>query len=113
MGVDTSDTDFNTVEKTGGEKTHTMSIEEMPSHTHIQDSHLHGEIVDNNGNRITYASGSVANYRVLHQDQTGSASGSWRMQTSEATATNQNTGGGQPFNIMQPYITVYFWKRTA
>lgn len=113
IGVDTADTDFNAVEKTGGEKTHTQTIAEMPSHTHIQNPHNHDDILDNNENRVTYASGSTSNYRVLHQDQTGNASGSWKMQTSETTATNQNTGGGQPFNIMQPYVTVYMWKRTA
>lgn len=113
VGVDTTDTDFNTVEKTGGEKTHTQTIAEMPSHTHIQNPHNHDDILDNNGNRITYTSGSTEEFRVFHQDRIGEASASWKMQTSETTATNQNTGGGQPFNIMQPYVTVYMWKRTA
>ena len=112
IGVDTTDTDFNTVEKTGGEKTHTLTINEMPSHTHIQNPHNHDDILDNNENRVTYASGSTSNYRVLHQDQTGNASGSWKMQTSNATATNQNTGGGQAHNNLQPYVTVYMWRRT-
>ena len=34
VGVDPNDTDFNTVEKIGGEKKHTLTTAEMPSHTH-------------------------------------------------------------------------------
>lgn len=35
VGVDASDNDFNTVEKTGGEKKHTMTLAELVDHTHV------------------------------------------------------------------------------
>ena len=35
VGVDASDSDFNAVEKTGGEKKHTMTIAELVDHTHV------------------------------------------------------------------------------
>lgn len=43
VGVNTSDTDFNTVEKTGGEKKHTLTPDEtaMKAHNHSM-SHTHG-----------------------------------------------------------------------
>ncbi len=34
VGYDANDGDFNEVEKTGGEKTHKLIIDEMPSHRH-------------------------------------------------------------------------------
>lgn len=88
VGVDVSDTSFDTVEKTGGEKTHTLTVAEMPAHTHAQ--------WDRNWNVTSAGSGSVAaNANKAMATATGSA------------------GGGAAHNNLQPYITCYMWKRTA
>jgi microcystin-dependent protein len=41
VGVDTAQTEFAARGQTGGEKAHTLSITEMPSHTHVQNAHGH------------------------------------------------------------------------
>ena len=90
VGVDTSDADFNTVQKTGGEKTHTLTIDEMPSHNHDK---LKLRWSTNTGANAVYGSN-------------GSGSGS----EYDAQAYQ---GDDQPHNNLQPYITVYFWKRIS
>jgi len=41
IGVNTADTDFATVEKTGGAKTVTLAVANMPSHAHTSAVHAH------------------------------------------------------------------------
>lgn len=104
VGVDEADSDFDAAEKTGGAKTHTLSINEMPSHTHTQNAHSHVQNLPSaqtggqaSGTRDTSTNGSVAD----------------ALSTANATATNQNTGGGAAHNNLQPFISLYLWKRTA
>jgi hypothetical protein len=89
VGLDSGDTDFDTAEETGGAKTgaHTLTTAEIPSHTHTVDSYG-GE------------SGSTGRLSYGHSNTT--------------TATSSTGGGGSHSHpIVQPYIVVYFWKRTA
>ena len=74
---------------TGGEAAHTLTVDEMPNHTHM------------------YAATRTANsgsntFRPVSYGESG------------ATEINMSyTGGGQAHNNMPPYLAVYVWKRTA
>ena len=77
---------------TGGEATHALTTNEMPSHNH------------------------AIGYRTSTNIGSGS-SGQWTTDpgTSEAWDADhgciKNTGGGQAHNNMPPYLAVYVWKR--
>ncbi len=92
VGVDTSNSDFKTVEKTGGEKEHTLTVVEMPSHTHAQ--YVTSDNQAGGGIRVDYTKDGTS-LPYLQGIDTGSS------------------GENQPHNNLQPYITCYMWKRTA
>lgn len=91
VGVDTSDSDFSTIEKTGGEKTHELSINEMPSHTHANYAKRTNVTINSSGNTII----------SCHRSNTGASTGD----------NIGKTGSNAPHNNLQPYITCYMWKR--
>ena len=41
VGVNANETEFNSVEKTGGAKTHTLTTAQIPSHNHSLNNHTH------------------------------------------------------------------------
>lgn len=91
VGHDAGQTEFDTVEKTGGAKTHTLTTAEMPSHTHVENSN----------------SATTGGLR-------GWAAGDTSTNTSTATDySTAATGGGAAHNNLQPYIVAFVWKRTA
>lgn len=79
------------VNSTGGEFEHTLTVEEMPSHTHNYKYY-------NSGYRGTLLGGGSGEY--IHSG-------------SRTTLNSGSTGGSQPHNNMQPYLAVYMWKRTG
>ena len=96
VGIDASDTDFDTVEETGGAKTgaHTLSTSELPAHDHDIK-------VASGGNSGTYAA------RINAQTSSG------YIATDTTSISSTGGGGAHSHPIVQPYIVVYMWKRTA
>lgn len=92
VGINTGDSNFNAVEKTGGASTHTLTVDQIPYHSHA----------------------------IVNQDGTYGYSSN-RIRYTEAFGTNENiticdtagTGGNGAHNNLQPYIVCYMWKRIA
>ena len=90
--------DTYTAGSTGGEATHTLTVDEMPVHNHNYNSPLAvwGPTTTNNG--FTYVGGT-------HWEGSDTAGGNY--------AHTANTGGNQSHNNMPPYLAVYMWRRIA
>lgn len=91
IGIDSNDADFDTIGNTGGEKTHTLIQTELPSSLNVSmnTSSPSGSL---DGQYLSYGSSSDIRSRSYTLD---------------------NTGGGQPHNIMPPYEVMAFWKRVS
>lgn len=114
VGVNEGDGDFSSANKTGGEKSHTLSVSEMPSHSHQNTVFREGRpsfswgwsgsesdaaTIRVNGTSVEKATINGGNYLFTQQNT--------KAQFSEGS------GGGQSHNNLQPYVTVYMWRRTA
>lgn len=124
---------------TGGEFTHTLSVDELPAHGHSGSTGAAGAHTHTRGTmEITGEFGFINNKGAFGDgaftlgrrgDYIGSggsddhsvvfrASRSWTGATSNSGAhtheiTSSNTGGSKAHNIMQPYLAVHMWKRVA
>lgn len=82
VGVDTNDSNFNAAGKTYGEKTHTLTIDEMPSHDHKA---RFGDTAGGDGSGYRFSNTSGTNRVMI-----------------------ENEGGGQAHNNIQPSIAEYY-----
>lgn len=82
--------DTYTAGDTGGEAEHTLTVNEMPVHSHHFDMRLNAT-----------TGGYYAQPPYAGNNGTVNERGT------------KNEGGGLAHNNMPPYLTVYMWKRTA
>lgn len=116
IGVDPAQTEFDAVEETGGEKTHQLTVAELPSHDHAP-----GTLSTDNSGDHTHD----INRRIAAGNVGGSAGGSGTGTVDVQTGPSGNhnhivtsgktaaTGSGTAHQNMPPFITCYMWKRTA
>ena len=95
VGINAGDASFDSVEETGGSKTHALVDHELAAHTH--------SYYDRWYSLHPYALWSSASPQNLGGPTTFQQQG-------RATGS---TGSGTAHNILQPYIVTYMWKRTA
>ena len=77
----------------GGEATHTLTVSEMPKHSHTRNGYYNTNWDGNERNRACASWQKLPNDRIEY-------------------GVNE-VGESKPHNNLPPYISVYLWKRTS
>lgn len=91
-----------TVGSTGGEATHTLTVNEMPNHEHRSMLWEEGGYFGCNQGAADITPGYESKWNFAYTPGRG-----------QAYFSTSHTGGGAAHNNMPPYLAVYMWKRTA
>lgn len=100
VGINAGETEFDTVEETGGAKTVTLTSAQsgVPAHSHPAGSGF--EFVRNRANS------GIANF-------TNAGGTPLTKDVATSTANNSAADAASSHNNLPPYVVVYMWKRTA
>lgn len=143
VGVDTGQSEFNSVEKPGGHKelqshAHGLNnhVHSLNNHTHNVPNHVH--TMQGSGNHFhylginksavqkgtsynkpnnyesgstSYKSNTTGNHTHTMNSSGNCTTGANNGNTGGNSGNTTSSGGGDAGNL-QPYITVFFWKRT-
>lgn len=106
VGRDTGQTEFDTIGKTGGAKTHTLTAAQLPAHRHALFSAAgthRPPLTDANFAKTDGTDGSNDNEYSING-----------VSSPEPThGLSSSVGSGQAHNNLQPYLVVRMWRRTA
>ena len=92
VGYDPSDSDYNTVGKTGGERAVTLTTAQMPSHSHKTTIRVSGLSARSNSDNDFFAP-------------------SWKSQNTTDTVESNSVGDGHAHENRPPYYVMCFIKR--
>ncbi len=159
VGVDHNDSDFNAVNKTGGGKNTTLTVANLPSHTHSipalsgtaaqAGAHTHSSTAKSSNitgyfgtvvpaEHVRWASGAFSGNTISSSSSlavtvpnrtapiygykfsatptitmTNASAGAHTHSVSTTASNTGSQGSGTAFTNLQPYITVYMYKRVS
>lgn len=90
VGIDATQTEFDVLGETGGAKSRTLTMNELPAHTHTQQAQ---------GSTTAATTGT----HVMTTTATGGS-----LRNVEATAS---AGTGAAFSTLPPYLVISIWQR--
>lgn len=134
VGKDSNRSGLDYLGRVGGSKTHTLTIDEMAEHNHVQDAHTHNQDSHSHTqdshqhgmsiwfNPNDWENGSFGLGWFGSYTNSIAVTGGWDIGTSSTapyiqnttatnnanTATNQNAGSGSAHNNLQPYIVTNY-----